>query len=440
MLFARTVRSTLPCGRIRSIRLNFDTTDFTICDWRDIPGRNVVALIDDDQPLLVQAEIRHVAEPILLLAHADRERLLAASVEIEYEPREPVFDPLRSPRAFRTLRIEKGDVDAALASAALVVEGTYRTGHQEHLYIEPQGVVAVPDRGGVTIHGSLQCPFYTHRALQVLLGEAMPVRVVQTETGGGFGGKEEYPSIIAGHAALLAVKSGRPVKLIYDRAEDMLATTKRHPSMVRHRTGLARDGTLVAMDVEIVLDGGAYATLSPVVLSRGSIHAAGCYRCDAIRIDGRAMFTNTPPNGAFRGFGAPQTQFAIEVHMDRIAETLGLDPVRVREINVLRPGDTMATGQVMGEDCSAELVLREAVRRSGYERKRASCHGGRIGIGLALFCHGAGFTGNGELRLASRASLALTESGVRVLVSSAEFGQGTRTMHAQIVAETLGIP
>ena len=146
------------------------------------------------------------------------------------------------------------------------------------------------------------------------------VRVVQTETGGGFGGKEEYPSMIAGHAALLARKAGRPVKLIYDRVEDMLATTKRHPAIVRHRTGVTRDGRLTAMDIDAVFDGGAYATLSAVVLSRGVIHASGPYRCDHVRIRGRAMMTNTPPNGAFRGFGAPQTQFAAEVHMDRIAE------------------------------------------------------------------------------------------------------------------------
>jgi CO/xanthine dehydrogenase Mo-binding subunit len=342
---------------------------------------------------------------------------------------------------FKHIRIEKGDVDAALATADLVIEGEYRTGAQEHVYIEPNGVVAVPEDGGIAVYGSIQCPFYVHRALVVLLGDAVThVRVVQTETGGGFGGKEEYPSMIAGHAALLALKSGRPVKLIYDRVEDMIATTKRHPSIVRHRTGLTRDGRLVAMDVEVVLDGGAYVTLSPVVLSRGSIHAAGPYRCDAVRIDGRAMFTNTPPNGAFRGFGAPQTQFAVEVHMDRIAETLGIDPVKLRQKNALRPGDTTATGQTLREDCSAIQVLDAAVKRSGYRRKRSKWRGTNKGIGLALFYHGSGFTGSGELKLGSKASLELTLRGVRILVSSTEIGQGTRTMHAQIVADALGIP
>ena len=200
-------------------------------------------------------------------------------------------------------------------------------------------MVAYPDRGGITVHGSMQCPYYVHRALTVLLGlDGDNVRVVQAETGGGFGGKEEYPSMIAGHAALLARKSGRAVKLIYDRVEDMVATTKRHPSIIRHRTGVTRDGRITAMDVDAVFDGGAYATLSAVVLSRGLIHASGPYRCDHIRIRGRATMTNTPPNGAFRGFGAPQTQFAAEVHMDRVADALGIDPVRFRDINVASAG------------------------------------------------------------------------------------------------------
>jgi CO/xanthine dehydrogenase Mo-binding subunit len=181
-------------------------------------------------------------------------------------------------------------------------------------------------------------------------------------------------------------------------------------------------------------------TLSPVVLSRGCIHAAGPYRCDHTRIRGRAVFTNTPPNGAFRGFGAPQTEFAVEVHMERVAEALGMDPVTLRELNALRPGDTTATGQTLREDTSALAVLQEAVERSDFRRKRAEWRGTDRAIGLALFYHGAGFTGSGERTLASRARLELTPTGVRIAVGSTEIGQGTRTMHAQIVTDALGIP
>jgi CO/xanthine dehydrogenase Mo-binding subunit len=442
LLHARTIRSTIPAGEIADIRFNFDIAGFTIVDYRDIPGRNIVALIEDDQPCLAERAIRHVAEPILLLAHEDRERLVTADVHIDYRPATPVYDAESSSIVFKNIAINKGSVEDGFAAADVIVEGEYRMGHQEQLYIEPNGVVAVPGAGGeMTVYGSLQCPYYVHRALAVLLG--LPdgkVRVIQTETGGGFGGKEEYPSMIAGHAALLARKAGRPVKLVYDRVEDMVATTKRHPAVIRHRTGVTRDGKLTAVDIEAVFDGGAYATLSAVVLSRGVIHASGPYRCDHVRIRGRAAMTNTPPNGAFRGFGAPQTQFAVEAHMDRIADALGLDPVRVREVNALRPGDTTATGQRLGRDCSALQVLRAAVKRTDFKRRRKALAGSNRGIGLSLFFHGSGFTGGGEVKLASKASLALTERGARILVASTEIGQGTRTMHAQIVAETLGLP
>ncbi|MBV9880185.1 MAG: xanthine dehydrogenase family protein [Gemmatirosa sp.] len=440
MLHGRTVRSTIPRGRIRAVHLPADLTGFTVVDHRDVPGRNVVDLIELDQPFLAEREIRHVAEPILLLAHADREALHALRVDVEYDEEPPLLDPEASEAVFKAIDIVKGDVAAALARADVVVEGTYRTGHQEHVYIEPNGVVAVPEDGGIAVYGSIQCPFYALKALKTLLGPNVNVRVIQTETGGGFGGKEEYPSMIAGHAALLALKSGRPVKIIYDRVEDMVATTKRHPSIVRHRTGVMRDGRLVALDVEVILDGGAYVTLSPVVLSRGCIHAAGPYRCADTRIQGRAVFTNTPPNGAFRGFGAPQTEFAIEVHMERVAEALGMDPVTLREINALRPGDTTATGQTLRDDTSALQVLDEAVRRTDFRRKREAWRGTTKAIGLSLFYHGAGFTGSGERHLGSRARLDLTERGVRIAVGSTEIGQGTRTMHAQIVTDAMGIP
>jgi len=441
LLHARTIRSSISSGHITRLRLAFDTSGFTVVDARDIPGRNVVALITDDQPCLADGQVRHVAEPVLLLAHEDRERLLAADVQIEYRAREAQLDAERSDRVFKRVAIAKGDVDEGFRRADVIVEGEYRTGHQEHLYIEPNGMLAVPEHGGVTVTGSMQCPYYVHRALTVLLGlPADKIRVVQAETGGGFGGKEEYPSMIAGHACLLALKSGRPVKLVYDRAEDMLATTKRHPSVVRHRTGVTRGGRLTAMAIDVLMDGGAYCTLSPVVLSRGCLHATGPYRCDHVRVDGRVVMTNTPPNGAFRGFGAPQTQFAVEVHMDRIAEALGLDPVRLRDLNALRPGDTTATGQVLGRDAAAREVLRAAVARSDYRRKRRAYRGTDRGIGLSLFFHGAGFTGSGEVALQSTASLELTPTGVRVLAASTDIGQGQRTAHAQIVADALGIP
>ena len=442
MLYGATVRSTIPRGRIAAPKLSLPA-GFITADHRDIPGKNYIALIDPDQPCLAVDEIKHVAEPILLVAHADKHALIDIDrhITIEYAPETPNYDPEAAELCFKRIAIDKGDVSFGLSTADCLIEGEYRTGHQEQLYIETNGVIAVPGDGQMTVYGSLQCPYYVHKALVVLLN--LPpdqVRVIQTETGGGFGGKEEYPSMLACHAAILARKAGRPVKMIYDRVEDLLATTKRHPSIVRHRTGLTRDGRLAAMDIEVIMDGGAYATLSGVVLSRGVIHGAGPYRCDHVRIRGRAMMTNTPPNGAFRGFGAPQTQFAVEAHMDRIADAMGIDAVRLREINALKPGDTTATGQRLGRDASALPVLREAVKRSQFKLKRRQWKGTNKGIGLSLFFHGSGFTGGGEVKLASKASLELTATGARILVGSTEIGQGTRTMHAQIVADALGVP
>ena len=442
MIYGATIRSTISCGRIRGRSISLPD-GFVVADHNDIPGPNYVALIDPDQLCLAVDQIRHVAEPILLVGHADKHALIDIHkrVTIEEVAATPNYDPEKSDVCFKKISIEKGDFDVAIEDAFMVVEGEYRTSHQEQLYIETNGVIAVPGDGQMTVYGSLQCPYYVHKALVVLL-QLPPdkVRVVQTETGGGFGGKEEYPSMLACHAAILARKANRPVKMIYDRVEDLLATTKRHPSIVRHCTGVSRDGRLVAMAVDVIMDGGAYATLSAVVLSRGVIHAAGPYRCDHVRIRGRAMMTHTPPNGAFRGFGAPQTQFAIEAHIDRIADQLGIDPVRLREINALRPGDTTATGQKLGKDASALPVLRDAVKRSKFAQKRKQWKGTNRGIGLSLFFHGSGFTGGGEVKLASKASLELTANGAKILVASTEIGQGTRTMHAQIVADALGVP
>ena len=463
MLHGITVRSSVPRGWIRHIRFGDEIPwdEFTIVTAADIPGKNIVSLIFEDQPFLASGKVNHVQEPILLLAHKDKNMLERArqNVFIKYEAPPPVFDVDESLAAktvvwgdnnvFKQYCIQKGDVDAVWADAAFIVEGEYFTGAQEQLYIEPNGMLATVDsNGSITVRGSMQCPFYVHKALMSLFGlPSRKVRVIQQETGGAFGGKEEYPSMIAGHAALLAWKSGRPVKIVYDREEDMVATTKRHPSRTRHRTAVARDGRLLAMDIEFVIDGGAYATLSSVVLSRGTIHAAGPYRCDNIRVRSTAVATNTPPHGAFRGFGAPQSLFALERHMDKVARTVGLAPDEFRRRNLLRKGDTTSTGQLMKDEIDLVGLQNRALELAGYHRKlrqfaelnRRSAI--KKGIGFSTFFHGAGFTGSGERNLQSVVELeANTEGVIRILSSMTEMGQGTNTILAQIAAEALGIP
>ncbi len=451
-LYGRTVRSTVPRGRINDIRFNpgIPWHEFTIVLPRDIPGRNGVTLIDDRQPFLADREILHMAEPVALIAHPDKELAAKAvrHVELDVEELPAVFtmeEALERNDVFESYLVQNGDPTARWKDAGVIVEETYRTGSQEQLYIEPQSMIATSVPGQqVTVWGSMQCPYYVRKALAPLFGLTPErVRVVQTETGGGFGGKEEYPNIIAGHAALLSWKAGgRPVKMIYSRREDMWATPKRHPSRTRIRAGFKRDGMLVALDIDILLDGGAYPTLSSVVLSRATLHAWGPYKCEDTRVQGRVVMTNSVPYGAFRGFGAPQAIYAIELHMSRAAHELGIDPAEIRRRNFLRKGDRMPTGQLIEEDIDLERLMDCALDKSGYRSKRAAFDGTRgKGIGLSVFFHGSGFTGSGEVRLASQVSLRLAGNGdVEILAANVEYGQGANTILAQIAAETCRIP
>ena len=463
MLFAATVRSQIPHGRIRKISFGADVAwdEFVVVSAKDIPGRNCIALIGDDQPCLAGEFVNHPEEPILLVAHPDRHVLQKAvhAVSIEYDRLPAIFTIEESEgrsevvwggdNIFKTYLIEKGNVEAGWQNADYIVEGEYSTGAQEQLYIENNGMIASFDEAqGITVWGSLQCPYYVHKALMALCSlPADKVRVVQIEAGGAFGGKEDYPSMIAGHAALLAIKAGRPVKIIYDRLEDMAATTKRHPSRTRHRTAVSREGKILGGEIEFTIDGGAYATLSSVVLSRGAIHAGGPYYWPSVRIRAKAVATNAPPHGAFRGFGAPQSLFAMERHMDRIAQTIGLSPVEIRRRNFLQPGQTTTTEQVVREPIDLGKLLDRALEISGYEsKKRAFANqnqtgGSKKGMGIAAFLHGAGFTGSGERYLSSVVGVeGCADGAVRVLVSSTEFGQGTNTVLSQIAAEALHLP
>jgi CO/xanthine dehydrogenase Mo-binding subunit len=462
MIFGVTVRSSVARGKILGIHFEagIPWEEFTIVTAKDIPGKNCVVLLIEDQPCLADQVVNHPEEAVVLLAHPDKYLLEEArrAVRIEIEPLPAVHTIAASlskehviwgeDNIFKTYQIEKGDVDSAWTGADSIVEGEYETGAQEQLYIEPQGMIAKANPAeGVTVWGSLQCPYYVHKALVRLFGLPKElVRVVQTETGGGFGGKEEYPSMIAGHAALLAWKSGKSVKVIYDRAEDMAATTKRHPSQTRHRTGVTREGKLVAMEIDFTLDGGAYETLSPVVLSRGTIHAAGPYECPNVRVRSRAVATSAPPHGAFRGFGAPQSVFALERHLDRVASVVGVAPDELRRRNFIREGETLSFGQIVQEKVDLNKLLERALELCGYHEKRRRFqeenprNSIKKGIGFAAFLHGAGFTGSGEEYLASEALVQVTRDGqVRLLAGSTEMGQGTNTVFAQIAAEALGL-
>lgn len=453
-LYGATVRSERAHARIVSISRDpgFDWSDVTLVTAKDITGPNIVTLMTDDQPILADGLTRHVTEPLALVAAPTRERALAAvrAVRVVYEDLPALFDPLTAEgstvsifgtdNVFKRISISRGQ----RKETGRRVTGRYTVGLQEQLYIEPQAMLAIPRAdGGFTVTGSMQCPYYIDKAVKRLLGHDR-LNVAQTVTGGGFGGKEEYPSMLACHAVLLAMATGRPVKITYRRDEDLRATTKRHPAIIDIDTYVNELGEIEDLTAHLVMDGGAYHTLSTVVLSRAILHVSGPYRAGSVRLTGVCVATNTPPNGAFRGFGAPQAQFAMERHIDAIARTLALDPVALRRRNLYREGDISATGQVM-RDPGAETVLDEALAaasgavptrgvRPGVSHARMAA-----GRGVSLVFHGCGFTGNGEARIQGKVALELRGRDVAVLIASTDIGQGTETIFPQIVSTELGI-
>ena len=464
MLHGAVYRSPVPHARLKGVHLDpgFPWNEFVVVTARDIPGENRNPMILPDQPFLAEDRVRYIGEPILLLAHPDPRRLRAAfaHIHLDLEPLPAVYDledALRpdAPRVyppdnlFVKYEIRRGTPEAVFRQPGVqVVEATYRTGFQEHVYLETQGMLALYRPGDdIKIVGSMQCPFYVRNALRALTG-GREVEVEQAPTGGGFGGKEEYPSLLAAYAYLLALKARRPVRIVYDRHEDMAYTTKRHASVVRHRTAIGADGRILAMEVEVYLNAGAYATLSPVVLARAILHATGVYHVPDVVIRGYAVATNLPPSGAFRGFGAPQTLFALERHMDFLARNLGQDPVAFRRRHLLKNGQAFPTGEVMQQAERVQAVFQRALEVSRYRERQQALEAWnrqhpnrRRGIGLALFLHGAGFTGSGEKKLASRVRLVLLPDGtVEIRIGSVDMGQGTLTVLSQIVADAVGAP
>jgi CO/xanthine dehydrogenase Mo-binding subunit len=454
--YGATVRSERAHARILGLRRDpaFDWADVVVVTAADIPGLNVVTLMTDDQPVLADGIVRHVTEPIALVAAPTRERALAAAraIAVDYADLPALFDPLAAEghavriygddNVYKRIRIRHG---ARTETTAHLIRGRYKTGLQEQLYIEPQSMIATPrPDGGITLTGSMQCPYYIDRAVKRMLGHDR-VNVAQAVTGGGFGGKEEYPSILACHATLLALAAGRPVKITYRRDEDLRATTKRHPAVIDIATLVSPEGRLLELHGRIWMDGGAYHTLSTVVLSRAILHVQGPYRCPFVYLEGTVVATNTPPNGAFRGFGAPQAQWAMERHMDRIARHMRADPLALRRMNLFVDGDVTATGQVLRQPGGFAVLeaAEEAARAPVFDKRvRPGVSGAELrhGRGVALAWHGCGFTGNGEARIRGKVALELRGTDVAVLSSSTDIGQGTETIFPMIVADTLGVP
>ncbi|MDR3271049.1 MAG: xanthine dehydrogenase family protein molybdopterin-binding subunit [Peptococcaceae bacterium] len=449
-LYGRLVRSPYARARVLDIHLPEMPEGCFAVDRRDVSGENRVHIVMDDTPVYAGETVEYIGDPVLMVVgHDEKETArLAKAVKVDYEELPAILNIRDYETVFFDYNYGKGDAQKAFAEADKVYEEEFQTGYQEQAYLETQGMIAQYRDGKMTVHGSMQCPYYVHGAIAKALGFTPDkVRVMQDTTGGGFGGKEAYPSILACQTAVAAYKAGgKPVRVIYDRREDMEFTSKRHPSLCTYKVAV-KDGKVIAMDIDILFNSGGFTTLSAVVLQRGIIAASGVYNIPNLNVRGRAVKTNTVPTGAYRGFGAPQTFFAVETVMNHIAKDLGVEPLEFKKNHMAKQGDATSTSGKYHFPVPLPDMIEEVEKASGYYAKREEYRKPqtgryRRGIGISLWFHGAGFTGSGE-RDFIKAVVKLhkfADGKVEVLVSQTDIGQGIKTTLSKIVANELNVP
>jgi selenium-dependent xanthine dehydrogenase len=475
MLHAAVLRSAYPHARVARMELELARAMpgvVAILTAADIPGRRNHGIIRQDWPALIAVgeKARYIGDALAVAVAETVAQAAAArdAIQVEYEVLPGVYSPEEglqeaapavheSGNLLKHIQVRKGEVEAGFAQADVVVEGTFETPAIEHAFLEPEAAVAVPsplrppvggqgdkEMGGadvLTLHVGSQIPFADREQVAAALNLPQEqVRVVQTAVGGAFGGKEDISVQI--HAALAALHTGRPVRLVLSREESIRVHPKRHATTIYLRVGATGEGKLTAVRAEIWGDAGAYASLSEAVMTRTATHAAGPYVVPNVSVDCYAVYTNNPPSGAMRGFGVPQSTFAMETALDMLAEKLGLHPLELRRRNALHVGAVTATGQVLRDSVGLpETIERvdEAVRAmgevvlvpSGPHKRRAwgfACNLKNVGLG-------------GGAPDSAGATVLLNEAGrVEVRIGAAEIGQGVVGIAAQIAAEVLGAP
>ncbi|MFA5697893.1 MAG: xanthine dehydrogenase family protein molybdopterin-binding subunit [Candidatus Izemoplasmatales bacterium] len=443
-LYAKTFRSPIVSGEIVSIKIPTLPQGYYIVDYRDVPGKNAVKIIKDDMPIFAEKTLRYYGEPILLIIGPDKTIIqsLINQIIIDTTLTEPIYDERNIGVNYH---YEKGNPQASFAEANRIIEYTYKTGYQEQAYIEPQGLIGYPEGDRITLIGSMQCPYYIKNAVILALGcRPEQVRIIQPAVGGAFGGKEEFPSLLGCQLAVAVKKIQKPIRLIYEREEDIEVTTKRHPSIIRMKAAVDKNNNITAIASDIRLDGGAYLGLSNVVLSRSMIASTGAYTIPSVDCSGIVYLTNTVPTGAFRGFGAPQIFYAVEMFVNHIAKDLGIDPLEFKLKHLAKQGDLTSTSGTFRDPILMNELVKRALVISDYRQKCEKYQIGDTlrGMGISLFFHGCGFTGSGEATII-KAQVKLYKDEhdfVDILIAAVDMGQGVRTTISKIVANTLDIP
>ena len=423
----------------------------------DVPGENQMGYLVDDQPIITP-KARYVGDIVALIVARDEKTAWqgADQIQVEYEELPAVFDPREALKGnFRIhdrgklatdAKVKKGNVEEGFRQCDVIVERTYRTGSQDHAYLEPEAAVAIPGGArGVTVIGTTQNPFRTRHSLARVLGwKDSEVTIMTPYIGGGFGGKDTYGPVICALAALPAVHLGRPAMIIYSRYESFAYRFKRGPFEIKFKTGATKDGKLRAIQVDYIVDAGGYATWSVGFTKRAAYHATGVYEVEHVQVEGQAVYTNNLPNAAFNGFGNPQMLFAAESQMDLMAEALKMDPVEFRLKNALVPGSRTGTNQLLDHAVGIKELIQKVAEKADWRGKRAQYAGGqqgnkRRGIGVGCSWHGCGTTGF-KRDWAGASVIVNPDGSVTYSTGIVEIGQGTTTSHAMMVAEVLGIP
>ncbi len=450
VLCGKILRSKYAHATVVNVHLPKLPEGYYYVDAKDVPGDNNVDIVLDDTPVFCRGEVHYIGEAIAMLCGPDEKTVckLTEQCEVEYELLEPELDFKCAKETFFEFDFGHGDVESAFAGANRVYDEEFETGYQEQAYLETQGMMAEPEKDGrMYVHGSAQNAYYIHNAVKRVLGcEADQVHVLQDVTGGGFGGKEDYPSILSCQVAVAAYKCKQPVRCVLERREDMECSTKRHPSWCRYRVAV-KDGRVTGIDADIIFNAGAYSTVSGLVIQRGVFMALGVYNIPNVHIRGRAVKTNTTPCGAYRGFGAPQVYFAVETMMNHIAADMGIDDLSFKGKHLVKQGDMTSTcGKYHFEVPLPAMIEKMDIacdyrkKRTEYEKMQRGRY--RRGTGLSLCTHGIGLNGSAEAEQ-TKAEVRLhkyKDGMVEILAANGEIGQGLRTTFPKIVAKELNVP